>query len=227
MNDSVNNSDHAILELLRDHEQLSVTQLSEALDVTATAVRQRLTRLMLQGLIERFNERHGRGRPQHFYCLTAAGRREVGQNFADLAMVLWQEMCAIEDEALKQRMIESIAHRLASKYARDISGGSLEEKMASIAELFGQRRIPVTVEHDGSLPILNVKACPYPDLVTEDRSICEMEASLFSELIGRDVQLQDGASSHRCNCRFGTAFDSDLTPRHREESEAVVNQTNQ
>ena len=210
MPDSVHNSDHAILELLRDHEQLPVNQLSELLDVTATAVRQRLTRLMLQGFIERFNERHGRGRPQHFYRLTSAGRREVGQNFADLAMVLWQEFCAIEDEALKQRMIESIARRLASKYAREIRGVSLEEKMASIAELFGQRKIPVAVEHDGSLPILNVKACPYPDLVTEDRSICEMEASLFSELIGSEVELQEVDSAGGCSCRFGASCSSQV-----------------
>jgi DeoR family transcriptional regulator, suf operon transcriptional repressor len=78
-------SDTAILDLLRKRDRLSVTELAEAMEVTATAVRQRLNRLMAQGYIERVVSRAGRGRPSHQYSLTSKGRRQTGSNFADLA----------------------------------------------------------------------------------------------------------------------------------------------
>lgn len=196
------NSDREILEFLRDHDSLSVAELAELSGVTATAVRQRLTRLMFQELIERIDEKHGRGRPQHRYSLTASGRRQAGENFGDLAVVLWEEICAIEDESLKRKLVEGIAQRLAKKYASQVEGVGAEAKMASIAALFRGRHIPVSVEADGLLPVLNVKACPYPDLASEDSSICEMEASLFSELLGHEMKLQECTQQGGCSCRF-------------------------
>ncbi len=43
----VESSDIALLDLLRKHGSLSVSQLKAAMQVTATAVRQRLVRLLL------------------------------------------------------------------------------------------------------------------------------------------------------------------------------------
>ena len=45
--------DQLVLDLLRREEGLSVTDLMERLEVTATAIRQRLDRLEESGLIER------------------------------------------------------------------------------------------------------------------------------------------------------------------------------
>ena len=63
-------SDICILDLLRKAGPLGVNDLAQATQVTATAVRQRLVRLMAQGLIDRELTRAGRGRPSHRYGLT-------------------------------------------------------------------------------------------------------------------------------------------------------------
>src|SRR5262245_8227565 len=90
-------SDVALLDLLRKHGPLSIAQLKAPMQVTATAVRQRLVRLLAQGDIERTTERVSRGRPLHRYALTDKGRRRAGANFADLAIALWQEIREIKD----------------------------------------------------------------------------------------------------------------------------------
>ncbi len=54
-------SDIGILDLLRKAGPLGVTELAQAMQVTPTAVRQRLTRLMGRGLIERHLARAGAG----------------------------------------------------------------------------------------------------------------------------------------------------------------------
>ncbi len=78
MTDEIVASDIVIVDLLRKHASMTVIDLASALEVTATAVRQRLTRLMAQGFVERSSTKAGRGRPSHFYVAhgqrTAQGR---------------------------------------------------------------------------------------------------------------------------------------------------------
>lgn len=182
-------SDVAVLDLLRKRDSMTVSQLAEAMQVTATAVRQRLNRLLAHGLIERTAAKSGRGRPSHRYVLTNKGRRRAGTNSADLAIVLWQEIREIRDPEVRGGLLRRISRRLAGMYADRVNGSSLAERMGELAELFRERRIPFEVDHSGELPVLNVLACPYPDLADRDRSTCAMERMLFSDLLGESVHL--------------------------------------
>ena len=56
-------SDRQVLDLLRRNGPMGIAELTDALDVTATAVRQRLSRMTAQGLITRQAQRAARGRP--------------------------------------------------------------------------------------------------------------------------------------------------------------------
>jgi DeoR family suf operon transcriptional repressor len=191
MQTEVLSSDVAILDLLRKHDALSVSELASATQVTATAVRQRLNRLMAHGYVERFVTKAGRGRPSHSYTLTQQGRRKTGANFADLAIALWQEIREIKDPEVRRGLLQRLSRRLAAMYGDRIEGETLGEKMDSLAEIFGERRIPFSVDRSGDLPILTAHACPYPDLAEQDRSVCAMERIMFSELLGENVRLTD------------------------------------
>jgi predicted ArsR family transcriptional regulator len=174
------------------------------MEVTATAVRQRLTRLLGQGFIERTPSRGGRGRPSHKYVLTAKGRRKTGANFADLALALWREIHAIEDPQLRRSLLEGISRRLAGMYSQAVEGESLTERMRSLAELFSERHIPFAVENEAGLPILTALACPYPDLAEQDRDVCSMERDLFTEVLGEDLRIdQCRLDGGKC-CQFAT-----------------------
>src|SRR5439155_6374647 len=148
----IETSDIGLLDLLRKHGSLSVAQLKGAMQVTATAVRQRLVRLLAQGDIERRAQRISRGRPVHRYGLTEKGRRRAGANFADLAIALWQEIREIKDAEVRRGLLARISRRLATLYAGQIHGTTLEERMESLAELFRERQIPFEVERKNDLP---------------------------------------------------------------------------
>jgi DeoR family transcriptional regulator, suf operon transcriptional repressor len=190
-------SDTIILDLLRKDDALTVTELADAMEVTSTAVRQRLNRLMAQELVERTVSRHGRGRPLHHYRITDKGRRRAGSNFADLAVAMWQEISQLEDLEVRRMMMQRLAKRLAVMYSDKIQGRNLQEKMQALSDLFAERRVPMDVQQEDSLPVLTTTACPYPDLAEKDRSICSVEQMLYSELLGAEVQLSscrlDGA----------------------------------
>ncbi|MEE8452314.1 MAG: hypothetical protein V3R99_10385 [Thermoguttaceae bacterium] len=195
-------SDSDLLDLLRATGPLGVSDMADATEVTPTAIRQRLTRLLGKGIIQREAVRAGRGRPKHLYRLTDKGLRLTGSNFVDLALVLWQEISGIEDESLRQQMVQRIAKKLAAKYAQQVQGDTPTERMRSLGELFGHWRVPVSVEESAAGPVLTAHACPYPSLVEQDCSICTMERALFSELLGSDVELEGPHLNGGDSCRF-------------------------
>jgi predicted ArsR family transcriptional regulator len=199
-------SDSVVLDLLRQRDAMTVLQLARELQVTATAVRQRLTRLMAQGLIERRVVKSPRGRPGHNYTLTEAGRRKTGDNFHDLATALWDELRAVADPEVRRGLLQRVAHRMASGYAKQVDGETLDERMESLAEVYRQRDIPFQVERktvsDMTLPVLKAVACPYPDLAEKDRSVCAMERLMFAELLESNVRLSQCRLDGGACCTF-------------------------
>jgi len=198
-------SDSALFDVMRERGSLSIGDLAELLGVTATAVRQRVNRLMGQGLVRRSLVRSGRGRPSHQYELTTLGRRQAGSNFTDLAIVLWQELREIKDPEVRRGLLERVSRRLADKYVGEVQGGTAEERMRALAELFRQRKVPVEVEQRDGLPVINARACPYPEVAESDRSICAMERMLFSELGGETLKLAECRYDGDACCRFEPA----------------------
>jgi DeoR family transcriptional regulator, suf operon transcriptional repressor len=187
-----------MLDFMRRHGAVTISSLVAEMGVTATAVRQRLARLMEDGLIERHTERKTRGRPNHKYSLTEKGEQSAGTNFGDMAVVLWEEVKSVEDPNVRRGLLKRIADRLVDKYRGQVGGESLDSRMTAVAELMGKREIPFRVDTSGELPVLTALACPYPELAKLDRSVCTMEKMMLSEILGESVRLSecrlDGAS---------------------------------
>ncbi len=206
---AVTDSDECVLNLLRKQQGAGIPELAELLGVTATAVRQRLARLMEDGLVCREEViSGGRGRPSHRYQLTEKGRRSSGNNYADLVDVLWAEIRSVEDSGVRSGLLKRIAMQLAQR-AGELQGDTLEEKMHRLADLMQERNIPFEVDTSGELPVLTAVACPYPELVEHDKSICAMERMLFSEVLGETMRLTD-CRPHGDSC---CSFEPSNSPR--------------
>lgn len=195
-------SDSDFLDLLRIAGPLSVIEMAQAMEVTPTAVRQRLGRIMAEGLVERSAVRAGRGRPRHYYRLTEKGLRQTGSNFADLAMALWEQFRAISDPQTQQEVLRAVAKALAGSYSNQVQGRTAAERLRSLKELLVQRRIPATIEQEHGQAVLKAHACPYPKLAESDPRICEMEQMMFSELVGQQVCLTRCRRNGGLECRF-------------------------
>jgi len=195
-------SDGVVSDLLREQGEMTISALVSHLDVTATAVRQRLTRLMKAGHVQRKAVTEGRGRPSHRYSLTERGRREAGSNFADLAVALWVEIRSVADSETRRGLLQRIAKRMAESYSGHLKGKTTAEKMKSVVALFGDRSVPFSVETSGQLPVLTAKCCPYPSLAEQDRSICAMEKMMFSEMVGEKLHLSDCRLDGGTCCTF-------------------------
>jgi len=198
MSNQPETSDEVLLNYLRRCGPARISDLVAETGVTATAVRQRIGRLMAEGLIERRTEKVGRGRPNHRYSLTEKGERAGGTNFSDLAIVLWEEIKAVPDPAVRRGLLKRIADRFVAKYRGSVEGETLGKRMTSLAGLMNERDIPFEVNDAEGLPVLSALACPYPELAKTDRGVCTMEKLMLSEVLGESVRLSacrlDGAA---------------------------------
>ncbi|MGI9496102.1 MAG: helix-turn-helix transcriptional regulator [Mariniblastus sp.] len=182
-----------MISFLRGTESMSICELTDAMKVTATAVRQRLNRLMTLELVERSRTVEGRGRPSHRYLLTDKGKRSSANNLDDLAVVLWEQVQKIEDPSVKRKVIAGAVERLSQRYQLAVRGDTAEERTRSLVEMFAERQIPISFDENSELPLIRVGDCPYPTLVGENHEICDMEQELLASVIGHPVD--------RCQCR--------------------------
>jgi predicted ArsR family transcriptional regulator len=182
-------SDGTIVDYLRRHPAATIGDLVEFTGVTATAVRQRLARLMDGGLVAREATAAGRGRPMHRYSLTPAGVRSGGTNYDLLAKVLWEEVRDVRDPEVRQGLLKRISQRLADSYRAEMHGETLPERMAELAGLMSRQDVPFELAGSEELPVLTALACPYPDLAEQDRGVCAMEKMMVAEVLGEDMRL--------------------------------------
>lgn len=220
LNRSSDSADDRFLRQLRRAEPCTVGQLCAALAVTATAVRQRVARLQSAGYVERETIRGERGRPYHVYRLTKAGLRQLGDDYGELARILWTELRGIEDPEIRSRLLGRIRDSLVERYRVDrdpaapsSQGRAVHEGAAQGGETLADRfeqlqtvleregfEVEVDVQGNGSgaLPVLREHVCPYHDLAAADRSLCDLEQSVFGEILGVPLTLsrccQDGDS---------------------------------
>ena len=198
-------TDHEFLQRLHRLGTATIQELCAEAGVTATAVRQRLSRLEAAGLVRKTVERHGRGRPWHSYSITEHAARRLGDNYADLAVLLWQVLTDIEDEGLRARIRQRLQRALVGTYGVGVTGTSMPERMRQLHDVLRDRGFDVeldTASRPGALPILRENNCPYHELASRDAAICGLERAVFSEVLGEQVELAACCQSgHHC-CDF-------------------------
>ena len=115
------------LNYLRRNGAARISDLVAETGVTATAVRQRIS-----AADGRRADRAARGErsaaagPNHRYALTEKGEQQSGNNFSDLATVLWEEIKAVPDPEVRRGLLKRIADRFVDKYRSTIHGDTLE-----------------------------------------------------------------------------------------------------
>jgi len=198
-------SDRSLLDMIRRHGPLTIAEMTERLGVTPTAIRNRLTRLVGSGMVERRTQPGGRGRPKHAYQASVAAQKMLGQNYADLAVVLWGEMMrTVEDRKLRRVLFGRITERLAEVYRAQVTGVEWERRLVELGTILHDRGIEaeVTGGDGGSLPILKQHSCPYYELAEVDRAVCAMERKMFEKVLGRGLRLSQCRLDGHRSCDF-------------------------
>jgi predicted ArsR family transcriptional regulator len=209
----LNEGDARLVECLRRAGSLSVQDLMEALGVTETAVRQRLSRLLASGLVRRREAREeGRGRPSHVYEPTEDATRIWGANYGDLAAALWKALRGVKDPATAKFLKEAVVETLSSGLSKKVDGATLEERLGQLKRSLEDRGILVELdvpakekgkgENPAPVAVLREYGCPYRDLARGDHGVCSVEREAFERVLNATLRPVESQSCGSSYCEF-------------------------
>ncbi len=199
---SIDRGDQQFLEDLHKLCGGTIQEICDSVGVTATAVRQRLGRLESLNLVVRETVRAGRGRPHHVYRVSDTGLRYLGENYRDLAHILWRAIHEIPDESVRDEVLSRIRDGFVGRFGRVAPDSNLTERVFQLQESLASRGFLVECGQLGELPILREKSCPYSELASQDPSICQMEREVFSRILNADVALTQCCLDGSGYCEF-------------------------
>ncbi|MEL6898534.1 MAG: ArsR family transcriptional regulator [Planctomycetota bacterium] len=179
--------DLMLLNQLRDGDARGITQLTSALGVTATAVRQRVERLLIDGSVQRHKLVAGRGRPTFEYSITAKGQRRIGADMARMADALWHAVIRLPDDAVRNEILRHVAIHLGRQLSDE--AGMTEGPDESVAS--STKITPVDESRDSQSNMTQLAA-----------RMRAVAASLVGDRVAvgvRDTELQAPASSDTAN----------------------------
>jgi predicted ArsR family transcriptional regulator len=191
-----------ILEFLLRNGPTSIKELEGVTGVTATAVRQQLASLTAEGLVAMNKERQGVGRPRNLYQLTERSHSLFACYNDELALDLIHELMESEGVDKLRYLLNRVGSKLAVQYRRQIKGQVVGDRVRELSTVLDRRGIRVSLEQGDDVIILHEYNCPYHEIASVHRDVCEMERSAFSQALGADVTLGDCIQDGHHSCQF-------------------------
>ena len=179
-----------ILNTLLTQRQATIKQLSEVVGINGISVRHHLINLQAEGLVTAEEQRRGVGRPAFVYRLTEKGMEKFPTNYLKLTNYLLTEL----EETLSPEELKATFERIGKKQAEESTNidknQPIEAQLEQLANQLASDRFLLSWKKEGDSIILQSDNCPYLHVGKEHPEICRIDETLFSEALGREVQLE-------------------------------------
>ena len=204
-----------ILDHLRRHRQATVKDLSATLGLTATGVRQHLTVLERDDMVEAHEERGHVGRPALVYRLTEHGDTLYPKKYDQLANILLEEMREMAGAEGLQTLLRRVAARFAEPYMDRVEGKPLPERVSEAAEIIRNRGCLADFLHDGEDWLIMQRTCPFPNVAKRNSSVCALDVEFVRQLVGADARLTKSLLREDDSCTYRIRLDQPASARKR------------
>lgn len=178
-----------ILDYLRRHGRATVKELDGHLGLTSTGVRQHLTVLERDGLVDAREERGHVGRPALVYQLTEKGDALYPKSYDQLANVLIEEVRDLAGAQALQTLLRRVAARFADKYRDRVEGRELAERVAEATAVIQERGALADCTKEGGDWLIRQYTCPFPKVAGKNSCVCSLDVEFVKLLVGADARL--------------------------------------
>lgn len=178
-----------ILEYLQRHGRGTVKELGQLLGLTSTGIRQHLTVLERDGLVEAHEERGHVGRPTLVYSLTDRADALFPKTYDVLANLILEEVRASEGKERLHALLHRVAHRLAAPYRDRVEGKPLPERVRETARIIEEQGSLVDFSQSDGEFYIDEFTCPFPRTAERDRAVCALHVEFVHTLTGADTRL--------------------------------------
>jgi len=188
--------------LLGTKTGLSIDVMAGKLEISRNAVKQHLTVLEKDLLIQAGKFNLTKGRPSRSYVLTDLGVNKFTEQYSWFCNLLISELKEeMGGEALAQFM-SRLGSKVADSLAAQFKDQNIAEKVQTLSAILHNLGYQATVEKQGDAMTINAVNCVFHDLAQEHIELCEFDRSLIRTLLDNPVEQIECMAKQGCACRF-------------------------
>ncbi len=199
-----------ILALLKRRGRLPVDSLSEELGLAPMTVRQHLTSLERDRLIDAAPERQPKGRPRYVYSLTDRGEDTFPKRYDWLAAELLAEVGRMDPLDLTgltpaertEFILDQIADRMVAQHSARLRGLSLDARVREVAALLQRESGFVEWAKTADGYEICDYNCKYRALTDETSDACSWHRRVIGRLVGPPATFYSAAERGGACCRY-------------------------
>jgi predicted ArsR family transcriptional regulator len=182
----------AILFQLKSLGEAQAEMLARRLGISVQAVRQRLERLLVDGLVAYSDRRYGRGRPRRLWSLAPRAASLFPDTHAQLTVDLIGAIRSELGETTLARLLERRREQTTAAYRQRLAGEpDITRKLTVLALLRSAEGYMARVERFADENFLFVEDhCPICAAAMTCQGFCSIELQIFRNLLGSDWQVE-------------------------------------
>lgn len=198
-----------ILAFIKRNSGSTVDELAQELRIASVTVRQHLTTLQRDDLLEAEPVRRATGRPHYIYRLTRHGEDTFPRHYDRLAKALLQEVSRLEASDLEglgphektALLLRRLADRLAGEYAPQVRGRPLKERVAAVTEILrADGGFAEWEKTERGFAILDYN-CFFGGVPKQNGHGCQWHFYFLSKMVGPRVRVEAAQGCGDC-CRY-------------------------
>ena len=191
-----------ILHTLLKHPGSTINDLADAVHINPISVRHHLTNLQVEGLVHAEEERHGVGRPRLVYSLTEHGLEHFPTRYLRLTSRLLDQLKSSLPEPMVTQLFAGMANSLASEYAEQMQGLSMEERLDLISDLLEEEGFTVEWEKLGDQYRIHEITCPYLRIGQNHPEVCTVDQTLISKMLAVPAEKVQCILNGNAHCTY-------------------------
>lgn len=196
-----------ILDIIKREGRISLENISAAMKLAKTTLREHFLNLERDGLIQREYVRSGPGRPSLQFQLTAKGNLY----FPSSESGMMKEFLRYLQKENKTELIEEFFTAFWEKRYQNA-----KKKMDKYPESEKKKRLEALsgmLEEEGFMPVINSDNsggnltirecnCPFREVIKETRLPCKLEAEFYMRLFNSDVERNSYIAEGDHSCTY-------------------------
>lgn len=191
-----------ILQTLLRQPRRTINDLAEVVGINPISVRHHLTNMQAEGLIAAEEERHGVGRPRLVYFLTEDGMEKFPTRYLRLTTRLLAQMKETMPAPVVSKLFNQIAEDLASDYADQMKGLSMEERLDFVKSLLAEEGFTVEWEKKGEQYQIHEISCPYYQIGINHPEVCTVDQALISKMLAVPAEKVQCVLNGGAHCTY-------------------------
>ncbi|GGP10719.1 helix-turn-helix transcriptional regulator [Oceanobacillus neutriphilus] len=206
-----------ILDYLKKERSLTVSDLTDLLDMTHMAIRKHLNILERDGLIISKEVKQPVGRPSQMYSLTERGERLFPKNYEGISVEFLHDIKEMYGEEAIRTLFKRREQRLTKEYIKRIEQKSNHDKINELSKIQTEKGYMTNLSQidENSYELIEYN-CPILAVASDFKAACTCETQMFKNVLETDNVKRVCCKSDGDNyCKFMVDFNKTLSQAHK------------